>query len=180
MKNLKLFIVFLIVLGFNTSYAQLQKGNLLIGGGASFNLQFNDGTDNSFSFALSPNVLGLVTDNIAVGGSIGLSYSKFASVSNTSISFQPKGRIYFPSNEHMAFYFDAGIGLQFLNLDINGGTDSETALVYSFGPGIAYFISEDVSIDTGLAFNRLGGFYDQSFINLRVGIQVFLNRQKEE
>jgi opacity protein-like surface antigen len=73
----------------------------------------------------------------------------------------------------MAFYVDAKAGLQINRVSFDGDADSESALTFSFGPGVAYFISDDVSIDTGLNFNRIGGDFDQSSINLNIGLQVF-------
>ena len=179
MKNLKLLVLLVFILGFNSVNAQLQKGNLLIGGQAGFNVQFNEG-DDSFSLSMNPNILALVSDNFALGGSLGFTYSSFIGFSNTAVGFLPQGRLYLPQNDKMAIFLDAQIGLQFLNINFNGDSESETVFTYAFGPGIAYFISDDVSIDTGLSYNYSGGDFDRSSLNLTVGIQVFLTRKDKE
>ena len=180
MKFLKWFVLFLMLLGLNNSYAQLEKGNLLIGGGVGLSLQFEDG-DNVFGLSLNPSALSLVSNNIAVGGALGLSYINGDQFSSTSISFLPAGRFYFSGeNENLAFYVDAQAGVQIVRASFNGNSDTETVMTYRFGPGVSYFISDEVSIDTGLLFNHVGGEFDRSSLNLTMGLQVFLRGKDEE
>ena len=178
MKFLKLFIAFVLLLNMNTSYAQLEKGNLLVGGNAGLNLQFNQG-DNTFSLFLNPHVLTFVSDNLAVGGSLGLNYFTAGSFSSFGLSILPSGRYYFPGEkDNLAFFVNGQVGLQLLNSNLGSGTDS--ALAFGFGPGVSFFLSEDVAIDTGLSFNRFGGAIDTSSLNLTFGFQFFLNRKRKE
>ena len=80
----------------------------------------------------------------------------------------------------MSFFFDAQVGLQLISADFGSGSDSESAVALRIGPGVAHFISEDVSIDAGLSFNYLGGNFDQSNLGLNIGLQVFLIRKSNE
>ena len=162
------------MMGLNTTYAQIEKGNFLIGGGVGFEMDLVEDGDNPFTIFLTPNVLNLINDNLAVGGALGVVHTKAGDFSNTSLGILPSARYYLSGLEsNMAFYVDAKAGLQINRVSFDGDADSESALTFSFGPGVAYFISDDVSIDTGLNFNRIGGDFDQSSINLNIGLQVF-------
>ena len=166
----------------NTSYAQLKKGNLLIGGNVGLNLQF-DQRDNAFSLFLNPQVLSFVSDNVAVGGALGLNYFTAGDFSSFGLSVLPSGRIYFPGEkDNLAFFVDGQVGVQLLNSSFGAGfgSDTDTALAFAFGPGVSFFLSDDVAIDTGLSFNRIGGVVDISTLNVNVGFQLFLNRKRKE
>lgn len=176
MKNLRATLVLISMFCISIGYGQLEKGNLLVGGNVGFNIQFYDGS-NAVNLGLRPTLLSLITDNLAVGGSLGLNYYKSGSTSYTSVGILPAGRYYFPSDsDRMAFFADAYIGVQMSNSKFSGRSESESALAFGFGPGLAFFLSEDVSIDAGLNFNRLGGDLDRSNLNFVIGFQVFLLR----
>jgi len=182
MKNVLLFFTFILCVGLNDSYAQLQKGNLLIGGDVGFNIEFVDDGDNPFTILANPSILGLVTDHIAIGGVLGFGYSRTSSnFSSTAFSILPAVRFYIPgNNENLAFFFDVQAGVTISSFDFGVLSDSDTAFTFGGGPGISFFISDDVSIDTGLAYNRIGGGIEQSILIFNVGLQVFINRGNKE
>ena len=110
-----------------------------------------------------------------------MTYRENGIFSATSVSIVPVGRFYFPvANRNFAFYTIAQAGLEILNVNTDGDSDSEAAFAFGFGPGIALFVSDNVSIDTGISFRRVGGNIDQSNINLNIGLQVFLTRKEKE
>lgn len=174
MKNLRVFLIGIILFFSSQSFAQLQRGNLLFGGNANLELQLIDEGDNLFFFNLNSNIQSFVTDQLAVGGGIGLSYTKQGESSNTVLSIAPSARYYFPSTEKMAFFADAAIGVQVFRFNSGFGDGSNSAFVFSFGPGIAFFISEDISLDVGLNLVRIGGDFDQTSIVLGFGVQTYI------
>ncbi|MEM9921213.1 MAG: hypothetical protein AAF990_24140 [Bacteroidota bacterium] len=186
MKNFKILITFILLLVLNTSYAQLEKGNLLIGGSVALDMQLVEDGDNLLVVFVNPSILTLITNNFAVGGVVGLTYRKRGEASATSLSVLPSGRLYFPGLiDNVAFFVDAQIGLQLESFGFDGFSNTESAFAFGFGPGMAFFISDNISIDTGLSFYQAGDDVDQSStflssIHFNIGLQVFLTRKKKE
>lgn len=154
------------------SFAQVQKGDRLIGGTAALRLDFNDAGSDLFSLSLNPNYAKFVSDNFAVGGAVGLTFIKLGDINSTNINLLPMVRYYFNnSNESNIFFLEAKAGLAFIDV----GSASESAFQFSVGPGIAFFIADNVSIDAILAYSRIGGAFDQAGVALNFGFQVYLN-----
>jgi opacity protein-like surface antigen len=179
MKNLQRALFFFLLLVSIQATAQLEKGNLLIGGTAGFNIQFEDG-DNVFNLELTPNVAKLISDNLALGGGLGVAYQKIGDFSSTALTILPWGRFYIPTGgESPVFFLDAKAGLALASFKFDDEDESESAFAYSVGPGMAFFITDNVSIDAILAYTRIGGDFDSSALGLNIGLQVFLGGGKE-
>jgi Outer membrane protein beta-barrel domain len=179
MKNLQLALFFFLLLVSSQATAQLEKGNFLIGGTAGFSIQFERG-DNPFNVQLSPNVASLISDNLALGGALAVFYQKQEDFSYSSFSILPWGRFYIPTGDASpVFFIDAKAGLALINSETSFGDESENAFQYIIGPGMAFFIADNISIDAILAYNRIGGDFDSSVLGLNIGLQVFLGGGKE-
>lgn len=173
MKQVTFLILFLFCSQF--LFAQTMKGDHLIGGTANFGSQFIENSDNAFFLNLNPNYGKFVADNFAIGGSFGLGFSKFNDVSNTSLSILPFGRYYFGEPEVIQFYADVRTGLFLLNRKTTfGGSDSESALQFQVGLGAAYYVAENVSLDLLIAFNSIGGDFDERRLSFNFGFQIYL------
>ncbi len=180
MKKIQLLLISFLLLTCHLSMAQLAKGNIQIGGTVGFDIQFVENGDNLFSLMLNPSVASFINDNVAVGGTLGLSYLKSGDFSTSVLNVLPLARYYLPGpTESTAFFAEAKAGLAIVSVDLGAADESESALQFAIGPGIAYFISDDVSIDALLAFNRIGGDIDQSNLLFNVGLQVFLIKDGE-
>lgn len=175
MKKIQIVLTSLIIMTSHLAMAQLQKGNTLIGGTAGFDIQFSENDDNLFTLTLNPNLAGFITDNVAVGGNLGLTYQKSGEFSTTVLNLLPFARYYFSgSNDKQAIFLEGKVGLALFSVDFGGDSQSESALQYAFGSGIAFFLSDKVSIDAILAYNRIGGDFDQSGIGVNIGVQAYL------
>lgn len=175
-------IVLLTVLVFaaSTSNAQLEKGNMLIGGNiANFNLGLKKGS--AYNIALVPKAAWFINDNIAVGAYVnfGVAGAKDAPttltygvgplaryyVSNSSVNLLRHGRWFVEGN--------AGIGGE----NISDGGNSTNGLDLGVGPGYAYFITPNIGIEGLLKYYGQVGFGNTtstSNLGLSVGFQIYL------
>jgi hypothetical protein len=159
--------------------AQIQKGNVLVGGDlASLSL----GLDNSkiFSVNLTPKAAWFIQDNVALGGYVNLGIQT-AHNSSTTVNYGAGalGRYYAGSDmtvlRHGRFFGEVNLGVGGINVSDGGGHTN--GLDYGFGPGFAYFITPNIGLETLLKYNGVSGFGDagsQSTLNLNFGFQVYL------
>jgi hypothetical protein len=167
-----------VTMGFSAQ-AQIQKGNVFVGGNfANLNL----GLDNPkvFSVDLSPKAAWFIEDNIALGGYVnfGLETTKNAPTT-TSYGVGGLGRYYAGSDvevlKHGRFFAEATAGFGGVNVSQGGGKTN--GLNLSVGPGFAYFITPNIGLETLLKYNGLVGFGNatsQNNIGLSFGLQIYL------
>ncbi len=162
-----------------TSQAQLQRGNLLVGGDiANFSLDLNKG--GSFSMRLDPKLAFFIKNNLAVGPylNIGLATAKSA---GTSVSYGVGafGRYYLNDSsmnllKHGRFFLEANVGIEGDNPSVGENTNG---LGLGFGPGYAYFITPNIGLETLLKYQGIVGFGSKptsSNLNLSIGFQIYL------
>jgi hypothetical protein len=159
--------------------AQIQKGNVLIGGNfADIKLGLDE--PRRFSFEVSPKAAWFVQDNIALGAyaTFGLETAKNAStIINYSVG--PMARYYSGSDveilNHGRLFGEATVGIEGLNVSKGGGNTN--GLGFSVGPGFAYFITPNIGIETLLKYNGTAGFGSETYqnnLNLSFGLQIYL------
>lgn len=183
----------LCVLAAAPASAQLQRGQVLIGGNITgFDWGLNEGS--AFVFTLTPKAALFIQDNAAVGGyaDIGLSTAKDAGTSfNWGVG--ALARLYSGGARTAAtstgttarsvrLFVEGNVGLQGVN-PANG--NSTNGLGLGVGPGVAYFITPNVALETLLKYNGIVGFGSSPTsgrLQLNVGFQVFLsgNRVRAE
>lgn len=163
------------------SHAQLQKGNVLVGGDlANFNIGLEKNA--GFSITLDPKAAWFINGNTAVGAyaSLGISKANKNSATVTSYAVGPLARYYVTDPkvtllQHGRFFFEGNIGVEGRNVSDGGG--STNGLGFGVGPGYAYFITPSIGLETLLKYNGLTGFGDegyQSNLNFNVGFQIYL------
>ena len=163
----KLFLLTAVALfGFTSLNAQTEKGSWMFGAdtGVSFasskaqgefegNEVGDETTISTFSF--TPNANYFVMDNLAVG--LGLSFSSSKTdfgddddYKTNAISVIPNATYFFKSESSVVPYLGAGAGLMSLS---NGDDDIDkfSGLMIMARGGIAYFLSDSVSINFGVA-----------------------------
>ncbi len=166
-----------------TANAQLQKGNVLIGGDlAGFDLGLNEG--GTFFMSLTPKVAWFVKDNLALGGyvDLGLATAK-GSGTNVNYGVGGLGRYYFSHadvevSRGTRFFVEANAGLQGVN---TSGGNSTNGIGLGFGPGLAYFVTPSVALETLLKYNGILGFGSSSTssrLQLNLGFQIYLPGSK--
>lgn len=172
MNNLKFFLT-IAALGCSIlTFSQTEKGKMLIGGTAGFDIQFED-PDDVVSIDFSPGLGFFVIDNLAVGGALSVSYSKAGDFSATGFGISPFGRYYFGAGMTKIFLQAQG-GYVTAKVDFGGGNDNTgKGYVLQGGPGVALFLNEFVAIEGMLAYTKTGGDFDTSDLGLRFGVQAY-------
>lgn len=178
MKKITLLFALIALFKLSAS-AQIQKGNVFVGGNfANINLGLDD--PKVFSFEITPKAAWFVQDNLALGGYVNLGIQT-AKGSNTTTTYGvgALGRYYTGKDvevlRHGRIFGEATVGLGGRNVSNNGGNTN--GLNLSVGPGFAYFITPNIGLETLLKYNGLVGFGSQttqSNLNLSFGLQIYL------
>lgn len=162
-------VVFFCSIGIST--AQLQKGSTLVGGGIG-NLSLGLGDKNVFNITLTPRVGYFIQDNVAIGGKVGLTYTAQPGDDAYSYNVNAFGRYYFGPEEFDTllkqgrWFLEAGAGL-------GGKRGADIGFDINFGPGYAYFITDNISVEGLLLYNGTFGDGSSNGLSLNVGFQIY-------
>lgn len=183
MKKIFISSLFSVALFVGAAKAQIQKGNVLVGGNlTNINLGLDD--PKIFSVDITPKAAWFIQDNIALGGYVnfGLQTTKNAPTT-TSYGVGALGRYYTGKDvevlNHGRFFAEATVGVGGVNVSRGGGNTN--GLNLSVGPGFAYFITPNIGLETLLKYNGLVGFGSattQNNLNLSFGFQIYLPGQR--
>ncbi|MVN19961.1 hypothetical protein [Mucilaginibacter arboris] len=177
MKKITLAALALFGLIFSAK-AQIQKGNVLIGGDLA-NLQLGLDNPTSFTGTLSPRAAWFIKDNVALGGyaSFGVGTTK-GKGTDVNYGIGALGRIYSGAGteivKHGRFFGEANVGFEGDNPIAGGSTNG---LGFGVGPGFAYFVTPSIGLETLLKYNGIVGFGGNTYTNnlsLNFGFQVYL------
>ena len=162
-----------------TVNAQIQRNNFLVGGDiANFDLGLRKGS--VFTMRIDPKLAFFIQDNIALGGYIDLGLISGSGVTTFDYGVGVLGRYYFAGNNddllrHSRFFAEANAGITGQN--VSHGGSSTNGLGLGFGPGLAYFLTRNIGLETLLKYNGLIGFGNattQSDLRLNIGFQIYL------
>lgn len=182
----KLLLVLGSVVGLaSAASAQTQQGYYLIGGNiGNIGGTFQKGSS-SFNLGITPKVAWFVRDNIAIGGQVelGLNTVKDAGT-NFSYNIGPIARYYVPGQaveevNKTRFFAEANVGFGGENNSKSGA--STNGVVFGAGPGLAYFLNENIALEGLLKLNVKSGFGSSGVAvnpNLSVGFQIHLPSSK--
>ncbi|UKT64195.1 hypothetical protein [Pedobacter mucosus] len=183
MKKKLLNLCLATVLLAGTAQAQIQKGNVLVGGNLA-NINLGLDAPKIFSVDITPKAAWFIQDNVALGGYVnfGLQTAKNSSTT-TSYGVGALGRYYAGSDveilRHGRLFAEATVGIGGVNVSNGGGNTN--GLNLSVGPGFAYFITPNIGLETLLKYNGLVGFGNataQNNLNLSFGFQIYLPGQR--
>lgn len=172
-----MFVISLLAL-ITTADAQTQKNDWMVGG----NFRLNT-SDNNTQITLAPNAGLFVVDNFAVGGNFNLSYSKVGNTKNTSFGVGPFVRYYFTTETqairpviHGTFNY---ISEKTKNTNFSTTRNGSNFFI---GGGAAMFISQQVSIDALIGYDRtkLKNFDGSGGLAFTIGFQVYLLKSQVE
>ena len=182
MKKFTFFILLAIIATGYSAHAQIQKGNVLVGGDfADFSVGLN--SPNVLDLNITPKAAWFIQDNVALGGYVnfGLKTAKGTSTT-TTYGIGALGRYYTGQDveilRHGRFFGEATVG--FGGVDVSDGGGNTNGLNLSVGPGFAYFITPSIGLETLLKYNGLTGFGNQSYqssLTLNFGFQIYLPGQ---
>lgn len=166
MKKVLLSAVALLAFGFANAQEEkanegFAKGDVFVSGAVTLNSS-KTGDFKTNSFEIAPKVGYFVTENIAVGASIGFSSDKVEegdSATNTGLGLGAFGRYYFtPASKFSLF---AQLGFDYMSYDNEFGVDTDGSLFatdseskevgFGLGAGMNYFVSSNFSIEAGVA-----------------------------
>ena len=183
---MKKFITLAVILAtVSMANAQLKTGNFLIGSDiAGFRLALND--ENTFHIDLSPKAAIFVRPNLALGAYLRFELTT-AKEAGTDIGYGlgALGRYYISDPKinvlrHSRFFFEGTVGIDGNN---PASGDNTNGLGVGFGPGLAYFITPNVGLETMLKYQGIVGFGQRvttSELMLSVGLQIYLPFSRAE
>ncbi len=185
MKKRSLLLAAVLFMGI-CSFSQTQKGYYIIGAQlASMDLNFQSG-NTSFGLQLQPQVAWFVKDNLAVGGQVllGLNTSKGYTQFNYGIG--ALGRYYIADKatqitSKTKFFLEANAGITGTNIKVAGVSSNTNGLGLGFGPGLAYFITDNVALEGLLKYNLGIGFGNSTTTNnlhFNLGFSIHLPQSK--
>lgn len=184
MKKL-LFVLSIAMTSSLLTNAQIQKGNVMVGGDISqMDLSLNSG--NNFSFNLDPKAAWFIQDNLAVGAYVnfGLVTAKGAG-SNINYGIGPLARYYINDKNidvlrHMRFFLEGNVGIEGNNPHVGNSTNG---LGLGFGPGLAYFITPNIGLEGLIKYQGIVGFGSSatsSDLTFGLGFQIYLPKSRVE
>lgn len=179
----KFLFALVVVCSFATvkSNAQIQKGNVLVGGDlANFNLGLDKSSE--FKMTLTPKAAWFIADNVAVGGMVNLGLDALQGHTSTTYGIDALARYYLGPNaantdavlKHTRIFAEGYVGLNGSN--ISGGATTN-GLGLGFGPGLTYFITPSVGLEGLLEYQGIIGGGNNTInnkLNLSVGFQIYL------
>jgi len=175
------FTVILICIIFFSSFSQIKEKTYLAGGGLSLSyIDISHKENNSFNFSISPDAGYMFTDAFGMGLSLLYSISNSDDYKENNLGIGPYARYYF--NKEMVSPFLTGIfEYEKKTTHYNGEKKiNNSYLGAAFGPGIAFFINNHVSLEAMLTYKHLvakdkgGGAYKKNNLDLIIGFQVYL------
>jgi len=179
-KNLLLTtIVVCLLLTSQLASAQIQKGNIMIGGEiGNLNLSLDNG--GAYSFLLNPKAAWFIKQGIAVGGylNLGLSGAKDAGT-GVNYGVGALGRYYITNANaqiipHSMFFVEGNVGIEG---DNPATGDNTNGLGLGIGPGWTYFVNPNIGLEVLLKYNGIVGFGSSptsNNLNLFIGFQIYL------
>jgi hypothetical protein len=181
-------LLFTFILGFTCflmSNAQIQKGNVMVGGDIThLDLSLNEG--HNFSVVIDPKAAWFIKDNIAIGAYMDFElYTAKGAGSTVRYGVGPLARYYINDKtiepvRHCRFFLEGNVGIQGSNPSVG---ESTNGLGLGFGPGLAYFVTPNIGLEGLVKYQGIVGFGSNptsSDITLGVGFQVYLPRRQVE
>lgn len=176
MKNLmKLFMVAVVYTMATSSFAQTQKGNIVLSGGTglqfiSSNVKYiydgkTDGEYRTSSLSFTPSIAYFIADDLAIGLSSVFSVTTHKqedgdkNISN-SITILPTVLYYFPIEGKIRPIAQIAAGLysqthKYIPKSGSDNKSSASGIALNVGGGIAYFIKENISLNFGLSYTMV-------------------------
>ncbi|VBB46739.1 putative OprF membrane domain protein [uncultured Paludibacter sp.] len=162
----KSFVLALAILCSSAIFAQTEKGNLVVSGSTSLQIQnssWSDDNGSTTTVQFNPSIGYFVANNLCVG----VSLSVMSQDESSQFSILPSLGYYFPVQGSLKPYLQLGLGYG----SLKSGSSSVGGLAVGAGGGVAYFLNENVSLDFGLQYLR--NDYDGYILNNVGGLVGF-------
>jgi hypothetical protein len=206
-KNTLSFLTLLLVFGCHETFSQTEKGTWLLGGSANVSRSksgYGSSGDNDyyyFSYGVSPQLMYLPADRLAIGLSLNFNHSKALKTDydskSSSFFVGPVVRYYLPVSEKWAVFPQVKytFGTQITHspiFDSGGGIVVIQKTKYTYGNfnagfGTTYFLNKNIGLEGILQYTKSNGKTDiegvddsfASTINFSVGFQIYFGRKAE-
>lgn len=179
MKKIITFCVLLLVAK-EKANAQLQAGNVMVGADiANFDLSLDAG--GAFNMVINPKAAWFIRDGLALGAylKLGLNTAKDA---GTGVAYGVGALArYYINDDNLnnlihrsRFFVEGNVGIEG---DNPSAGDNTNGLGLGIGPGLAYFITQNIGLEALLKYNGIIGFGSRATsnnLNLSVGFQIYL------
>lgn len=186
MKKIFAFVVTALILSTATQ-AQTKKDWYIIGGNLSnIRLDFQKSNTN-FGLNISPRVAWFVQDDFAIGGEVLIGLETGDGFTKTNYGIGPIARYYLSGNAlesvgKTRWFLDGNVGFYGANSKVTGFNSVTTnGLGIGFGPGLAYFINENIALEALVKYNLTVGFGNSTTnnsLNIGLGFQIHLPKSK--
>lgn len=184
----KLLVAGIVLFSFSTSYAQINKGQYMVGGNFSYDRTKQDGTK-SQNFSAVPNVGYFVIDKLAVGLDFAVAHQKDESVSlykSTSVTYgiAPFARYYvLPTNKRFNVFAEGSYGLGKSHYESGPTKINWDVRSYSISAGPVFFVTPNVGLELNVGYaNTTTKSGDSKSVNkglqTSVGFQIHLGKGK--
>jgi len=163
MKKVLLSAVALLAFGFANAQEEkggegFAKGDVFVSGAVTFGSS-KTGDLKANAFEIAPKVGYFVTENIAVGASIGFSSEKIDAgdtFTNSGLGLGAFGRYYFTPASKFSLFAELGVDYTSFDQEFDedgpfGGSFESKELGFGLGAGLNYFVSSNFSIEAGVA-----------------------------
>jgi len=180
MKKITVMLAIIMTAGVYEGKAQIQRGNVLVGGDiANFDLGLNSGSQ--FQMEINPKAAWFIKDNTAVGAYFELGLTTGGGTGTTvTYGVGALARQYLSGDainavRHTRIFFEGNVGIEGKNISESG--NSTNGLGIGVGPGLAYFITPNIGLESLLKYRGRIGFGNEttsSDLNLNIGFQIYL------
>ncbi|QEC66002.1 porin family protein [Panacibacter ginsenosidivorans] len=179
----KIIITACSLLIMSAAFTQTQKGNVLVGADlAGFGLNFQEG-NTQFSLNLNPKAGWFIKDNMLLGAEVnfGLNTQKGATATNYGVG--AFARKYFGAEatnlaRTTKWFVEANAGINGTNLSgDNVEKTSTNGLGVGIGPGLSYFLNQNIALEALVKYNLTVGFGSSTTnnnIGFGLGFQIYL------
>lgn len=183
----KIFTFALLVIFFTATKAQTKKDWYIIGGNlTNIGLDFQKGNTN-FSLNIVPRVAWFVRDDFAIGAEVLIGLKTGDGFTTTNYGIGPIARYYLTGNAlesvgKTRWFLDGNVGFYGANTKVSGMESASTnGLGIGFGPGLAYFINQNIALEVLAKYNLTVGFGNSTTnnaLNIGFGFQIHLPKSK--
>jgi len=166
-----------------TAFTQTQRGSVLVGADlANIGVNFQEG-NTQFTFDLNPKAGWFINDNLAIGPEINLGINTQKGATAINYGIGAFGRKYFgPDATNLTrttkWFVEANVGFAGTNLSGDNVVKTSTnGLNLGAGPGLAYFLTQNIALEALLKYNLTVGFGSSTTnnnIGLGLGFQIYL------
>jgi outer membrane protein len=158
----KTIIFLLCVISMSAAKAQTAAGNMMVGGAFKYTSHSENGGDSKRNTIMfSPSFGYFISDNLAIGGEIGLESTTqdvgTQNLKSSSFGIGPFVRYYkYTGNENFAFFGQAGFAYAAGKREQAAGGDVKTStFFFDVSPGFSYFFTDHWALDFSLSLLRI-------------------------